>query len=80
MVPVVFGFPAVVFAVPPLMVLIPATLALGVEIVTAGIGLRTVLAMVLNGVVQSGFGLFYGMLAMGTVVGMRHQWRGNEPG
>jgi hypothetical protein len=71
MIPVLLGFPAMFFAVPPLMVLLVTVLAFGVEVAAAIIGLAAVLAVVVNGPVQVRFGLFNVVLAPGAIVGVR---------
>ncbi len=73
-VPVVRGLPAMLFPIPPLMVPIPATLPLGIQVVAAILRFPAVLAVVMNGFVQSGFGFFHGMLALGAIIGMRYRY------
>ena len=63
-VPVLLSLPAMLVAIPPLMVRIPATLPLGVKVASAIVGLTAVFAVVCNGLVQSGLGLFDGMLTV----------------
>jgi hypothetical protein len=77
MIPVLFGFPAMIFAVPPLMVLLITALAFGVEVTAAVFGLAAVLTVAMDGLVQIGFSLFDVMLATGAIVGTRH-WRCHE--
>ncbi len=77
-IPVLFGLPAMFFAVPPLVVLFPATLPFGIEIAPAVFGLTAVLAIVLNGTVQSCFRFFDCMLAVGPVIGARLRCRCDE--
>ena len=75
--PVVLGLPAMVFAVPPLMVSAPATLAFGVQIPAAVFGGSAVLAMVVDRFIESDFSLFDGMLAFLFFVGV-HERRCHE--
>ena len=77
-VPVVFSFPAMIFAVPPTVILVPAMLAFGVQIAAATIGLGAVLAMVMNCLVEVCFCLFDCMLALRMVVGAGGRRRGYE--
>jgi len=63
-IPVLFSFPAMLVTVPPLVELLPAMLPLGIEVTAAVFGLAAVVATMLNGFVQSGLGLFDGMLAL----------------
>jgi len=62
------GFPAMVLSVPPLMVLVPTTFALGIQVAAPVIGLRAVITMVVDCFVEPSFGLFDGMLAGRPVV------------
>jgi hypothetical protein len=73
-VPSLLGFPAMFLAVPPLMVRIPAVLPLGVQIVPSAIGLRTVVAMVMNCFIQVHLSLLDGVLALRPLVGVG-AWR-----
>jgi len=75
--PIMFRFPAVVPSIPPLMVQAPATLALGIQISTAVIGLTTMIAVVMNGFIQFCFGLLDRMLALRPIVCMK-DGRGHE--
>ena len=70
-IPVLFGLPTMLFSIPPLVVLIPATLTFGVQIPAAALGLRAVIAMVMDGSVEVGLRFFNGMLAVRPVIGMR---------
>jgi hypothetical protein len=76
--PVVFRLPAMFFAIPPLVVLIPATLAFGVQVAAALVGLAAVITLIVDRPVQVGFRLFYGVLALRPVIGMRLWSRGYE--
>jgi hypothetical protein len=73
-----FGFPTMFFSIPPLMEPIPTVLAFSVEVVATGVGLRTVLAMIVNGAIEIGFGFFDGMLAFRSVIGMGGAWSRDE--
>jgi hypothetical protein len=60
-----------VFAVPPTVILVPATLTFGVQIATAVIGIAAVLPLVVDRFVETCFSFFDGMLALGVVIGSR---------
>ena len=77
-VPVVLSFPAMIFAVPPTVILVPTMLAFGVQIAAATIGLGAVLAMVMNCLVEVCFCLFDSMLALRVVIGAGGRRRGYE--
>jgi hypothetical protein len=62
-----------IFAIPPLMIRIPATLPFGIQIAPSIFGLAAALAIVVNRFVKPGFGLLYGMLAFRPVVGVRNR-------
>lgn len=78
MVPIVIAVPSVVMIVPPLMVLVPATLSFSAKSVPSIVGLRAVLAVTLNFVVESRPGVFDTMLAARPRVGVRQLWRGHS--
>ena len=63
-IPILFGFPAVLFSIPPLMVLFPTTLAFRVQIATPVLGFAAVFAVIADGFVQSCLSLFDSMLTM----------------
>jgi sorbitol-specific phosphotransferase system component IIBC len=67
------------FAVPPLVILIPAFLAFSVQLAAAVIGLGAVIAMVTDRTVEVGLSLFNRVLAMRTVVGVSLRRRGHKP-
>jgi hypothetical protein len=69
----------VFFTIPPLVVLIPAMLTLGIQIAAAIICVAAVVPLVMNGFVQPDFGLLYGVLAPGSVVGVCYR-NGYKPG
>lgn len=71
MVPVLLGLPTMIMAVPPLMILIPAALALGVQIAPPVFGIAAVLALVVNCFIKSCLRFFDGVLAMRSVIGVR---------
>jgi hypothetical protein len=71
------GFPALILAVPPLMISVPAIFTLGVEFAAPVIGFVAVLAMVPNGLIQSGFGFLDGVPARVSIVGV-HARRGHQ--
>jgi hypothetical protein len=66
------------FSIPPLMVLIPATLPFGVQVPAAIFCFPAVVAMVANGPVQSRFGVLHGVLTPGAIIGVCN-WYRNEP-
>jgi hypothetical protein len=70
-IPVLLSFPTMLFSIPPLVVLIPAPLAFGVQIPAAALGLRAVVAVVMDGSVEVGLRFFNCMLAVRPVVGVR---------
>lgn len=74
-----FSLPTVVVAVPPLMVLIPAVLAFGVEIAATVVGFMAALAVFADGAVEIGLGFLDCVLASRSVIGVR-DWNGCEPG
>ncbi|HKN15624.1 MAG TPA: hypothetical protein VJX47_01685 [Candidatus Sulfotelmatobacter sp.] len=69
-IPVLFGLPTMLFSIPPLVVLIPATLAFGIQIPASALGLRAVIAMVMDGSVEVGLRFFNGMLTVRPVIGV----------
>lgn len=69
-IPVLLAFPTMVFSIPPLVVLIPAMLAFGVQISAAALGLGAVIAMVMDSSVEVGLRFLNGMLAVGPVIGV----------
>ncbi|MGB9490225.1 MAG: hypothetical protein WCA92_07145 [Terriglobales bacterium] len=68
--PVVLGFPAVFLSVPPLMIFIPAAFALGIQVAPAVVGFVAAFAMVMNCLIEPGFSLFDGVLALRPVIGV----------
>ncbi len=77
-IPAALGLPAMLFSIPPLMVLIPATLPFGVQVPAAIFCFPAVVAMVANGPVQSRFGVLHGVLTPGAIIGVCN-WYRNEP-
>jgi hypothetical protein len=71
LVPSAFSFPAMFFCVPPLVMLLPAALAFGVQIAAAFFSLTAVLATVMDRSVESGLGFFDGVLALRSLIGTR---------
>jgi len=69
-IPVVLSLPAMIFAVPPLVVGAPATFALGVQLAPPVVGLAAMFAVVVNSFVQPRLRFFNRVLAVGPVVGM----------
>jgi hypothetical protein len=63
------------FSIPPLMILIPATLPFSVQIAPASVGLRAVIAPVVDRFVQPCFRLFDRVLAPLSVVGVHQRCR-----
>ena len=68
-VPVLLGFPTMLFPVPPLVVLSPAAFPFGVQIPTAVFGFAAVLAVMGDRIVQTRFRLFDSMFAVLPVIG-----------
>lgn len=52
-IPILFGLPAVLFSIPPLVVLFPATLAFSVQIAAPVLGFTAVFAVIVDGFIQS---------------------------
>jgi hypothetical protein len=71
--PIVLGFPAVIFSIPPLVIRVPAAFSLGIQIPPAGIGCGAVVAVVVDRFVQSDFCLFDGMLALFFFIGVHER-------
>jgi len=71
--PIVLSLPAMVFAIPPLMILAPATLSFGIQISTPIISSAAALAVVVDRFVQSCFGLFDGVLALLSFIGVHER-------
>jgi hypothetical protein len=71
--PIVLSFPAMIFAIPPLMILAPATLSLGIQIPPPVLGCAAVIAVVVDRFVQSYFGLFDCMLALLSFIGVHER-------
>jgi hypothetical protein len=68
-IPILLGLPTMVFSIPPLMVLIVAMLAFGIQIAPPRIGLGAVFAMIMDCFIQVCFRLFDGVLALRPVLG-----------
>jgi hypothetical protein len=77
-IPILFGLPAMFFAIPPLMVLFITTLALGVQFAAPILGFAAVFTVVMDCSVQSCLGLFDGVLAMRPIIGTGLGRRGYE--
>jgi hypothetical protein len=77
-VPVLFGLPAMFFAIPPLVVLFIATLAFSIQIAAPILGLAAVFAIIMDCFVESCLCLFDGMLAMRPIIGTGLGCRGYE--
>jgi hypothetical protein len=58
-------------AVPPLVVLLPATLAFCIEIASPIVGLTAMFTVIVNRPVEPGFGFLDCMLASRSVIGAR---------
>jgi hypothetical protein len=69
-VPVLLGFPAVFFSIPPLMVLIPAALPFRVQIPPPLLGVVAVFAVFLDRFIEPRFCLFDRMLTLASVIRM----------
>ena len=75
-IPVAIVVPTLLSSVPPLVEAVPACFALGNESVTALASFFAALAMLLDGLVEPGFGLLDAALALSAViVGSRRQCR-----
>jgi hypothetical protein len=70
-VPVLLGFPAVFFSIPPLMVLIPATLPFRIQIPPPLFGFVAMLAIFLDRPVVSRFRFFDRVLTLASVIRTR---------
>jgi len=68
LIPILLGLPPVFSPVPPLVILIPATLSFLIQIVSSGLGLAAVLTIPLDGSIQSRFRLFDRTLALLSMV------------
>lgn len=68
LVPVVLGFPAMVFPIPPLVKLPPTLLSFGIQIASAIISLTAVRTFPLYSLIESSFGFFDSVLAIGAIV------------
>jgi hypothetical protein len=77
-VPVLLGLPAMLSAIPPLVILFPATLALGVQVAAAIFGFAAVFSIRVNGMIKPGFRFFDRMLTMRTVISLRLRCRHHE--
>ena len=75
--PVAGIVPAMLVAVPPAVVGIPAMFAFGVQVAAARFSLRAALTVFANCFIQSRFRLFNLMLALGMIVRIR-RGRGDE--
>jgi hypothetical protein len=69
-VPIVLSLPAMVFTIPPLVILAPATFPFGIQIPPPVIGFAAMIASIVDCLIQSGFGLFNRALAFLSVIGM----------
>jgi hypothetical protein len=78
-VPILFGFPAVVSSIPPLVILIPAALPFCVQIPSPLLGFVAVLALFLDGSVEPRFCFFNCMLTLASVIGPRLRCCYDEP-
>ena len=76
LIPIMLSFPAVISRVPPLVILIPATLSFSVQIAPPFLGLVAVFTMFFDGSVESRFRLFDCMLAPRSIVISMRPWRG----
>jgi hypothetical protein len=76
--PIAFRHPAVLFSVPPSVIFVPATLAFGIKIAPAFVGLTAVFAPVVDRSVQSGLGFLDGVLALRVLVCARLRRRRYE--
>lgn len=71
--PIMLGFPAMIFSIPPLVILAPATLSLFIQLSPPVLGCAAVLAVVVDRFVQFCFRLFDGMLALFSFIGVHER-------
>jgi hypothetical protein len=69
-IPVLLGLPAMLLAIPPLVVGFPAALAFGVQVAAAIFGFAAVFSIRVNGMIEPGFRLLDRVLTMRTIIGM----------
>jgi|HubBroStandDraft_6_1064221.scaffolds.fasta_scaffold08378_5 hypothetical protein len=74
LIPVMLGFPPVVSSIPPLVILIPATLPFCVQIASPFLGLVAVLTIFLDRPIESPFRLLDRMLALSSIVVSVRPW------
>jgi ribose/xylose/arabinose/galactoside ABC-type transport system permease subunit len=67
-----------VFSIPPLMVLIPATLPLSVQVTAAVFCLVAALSVIVNSFIEPDLGALHSVLALGAIIGMGNGYC-NEP-
>jgi hypothetical protein len=68
-IPIIFRLPSMFSAIPPLVILLPAPLAFGVQLVASRVSLAAMLAIVMDRLIQPRFRFFDGVLAMRSVIG-----------
>src|SRR5579862_2933945 len=68
------------FPIPPLVILVPAMLPLGIELMATRIGLGTPFSVIPNRLIESHLGMLNRMLTLASVVIGVHQRDRNEPG
>jgi hypothetical protein len=79
-IPVLFCLPAMLSPVPPLVVLIPATLPFGIQVATPILGFPAVVSMIVNGSIQPRFSALDGVLALCPVIVGVYQGHSHKPG
>jgi hypothetical protein len=77
-VPSSFGLPPMFLRVPPLVMLVPAALAFGVQVTPTVFRLAAMIAIVGDSSVQSLLRFLDGVLAVGTVIVGTRLWRGGN--
>jgi hypothetical protein len=78
-VPILLGFPAMFFSVPPLMVLLITMLPFSIQIAAPILSLWAAIAMIVDGSVQVCFGFLDGMLALRSVICVSQRRRCYKP-
>jgi hypothetical protein len=65
------GFPAMIFSVPPLVILSPATFPLGIQIPPPFVRFAAVFTPVMDRLIEAYLCFFNGMLALRSIFGVR---------
>jgi hypothetical protein len=78
-IPILLSLPTMFFSIPPLVILVPAVLSFGIQLMATRISFGAPLAVIPNRLVESHLGMLNRMLTLGSIVGV-HQRDRNEPG